>query len=56
MGNVNPLEIGVRGTPEEVREATRSRRALFFCLASGLAISVNWLFFMRCRMLRARSL
>jgi uroporphyrinogen-III decarboxylase len=23
MGNVNPLEIGVRGTPEEVREATR---------------------------------
>ena len=29
----------------EVREATRSRRALFFCLASGLAISVNWLFF-----------
>jgi chloramphenicol-sensitive protein RarD len=29
----------------EVREATRSRRALLFCLASGLAISVNWLFF-----------
>ncbi len=29
----------------EVREATRSRRALFYCLASGLAISVNWLFF-----------
>ena len=23
MGNVNPLEIGVRGTPEEVRAATR---------------------------------
>jgi uroporphyrinogen decarboxylase len=22
MGNVNPLEIGVRGTPDEVREAT----------------------------------
>ena len=22
MGNVNPLEIGVRGTPAEVREAT----------------------------------
>jgi uroporphyrinogen decarboxylase len=22
MGNVNPLEIGVRGTPEEVRAAT----------------------------------
>jgi chloramphenicol-sensitive protein RarD len=29
----------------EVREATRSRRALFYCLASGLAISVNWLVF-----------
>ena len=29
----------------EVHEATRSRRALLFCLASGLAISVNWLFF-----------
>jgi chloramphenicol-sensitive protein RarD len=29
----------------EVREATRSRRALIYCLASGLAISVNWLFF-----------
>ena len=23
MGNVNPLEVGVRGTPEEVRAATR---------------------------------
>ena len=22
MGNVNPLEVGVRGTPEEVRAAT----------------------------------
>jgi uroporphyrinogen-III decarboxylase len=22
MGNVNPLEIGVRGTPDEVRDAT----------------------------------
>lgn len=29
----------------EVREATRSRRALFYCLASGLAISVNWFCF-----------
>lgn len=29
----------------EVREATRSRRALIYCFASGLAISVNWLFF-----------
>lgn len=29
----------------EVREATRSRRALIYCFASGLAISVNWLCF-----------
>src|SRR2546423_1234905 len=29
----------------EVREATRSRRAVFYCLASGLAISVNWFCF-----------
>jgi chloramphenicol-sensitive protein RarD len=29
----------------EVREATLSRRALLYCLASGIAISVNWLFF-----------
>jgi chloramphenicol-sensitive protein RarD len=29
----------------EVREATGSRRALLYCFASGLAISVNWLFF-----------
>jgi chloramphenicol-sensitive protein RarD len=29
----------------EVREATRSRRALLYCFTSGLAISVNWLFF-----------
>jgi uncharacterized membrane protein len=29
----------------EVREATRSRRALLYCFASGLSISVNWLFF-----------
>jgi chloramphenicol-sensitive protein RarD len=29
----------------EVRQATRSRRALLYCFASGLAISVNWLFF-----------
>src|SRR2546423_2343080 len=29
----------------EVREATRSRRALLYCLASGLAISVNWFCF-----------
>jgi chloramphenicol-sensitive protein RarD len=29
----------------EVHDATRSRRALLFCFASGLAISVNWLVF-----------
>lgn len=29
----------------EVHEATRSRRTLLYCFASGLAISVNWLFF-----------
>ena len=29
----------------EVRQATRSRRALLYCFASGLAISVNWLVF-----------
>src|SRR5437762_9936561 len=29
----------------EVHEATRSRRAVLYCLASGLAISVNWFCF-----------
>ena len=29
----------------EVRDATRSRRALLYCFASGIAISVNWLAF-----------
>src|SRR5437763_6143627 len=29
----------------EVRDATRSRRALLYCFGSCLAISVNWLFF-----------
>jgi chloramphenicol-sensitive protein RarD len=29
----------------EVRQATHSRRALLYCFASGLAISINWLFF-----------
>jgi chloramphenicol-sensitive protein RarD len=29
----------------EVREATRSRPAVLYCFASGVAISVNWLFF-----------
>jgi chloramphenicol-sensitive protein RarD len=34
-----------QGRWREVRDATRSRRALLYCFASGLAISVNWLFF-----------
>jgi chloramphenicol-sensitive protein RarD len=29
----------------EVRDATRSRRALLYCFFSGIAISVNWLVF-----------
>jgi chloramphenicol-sensitive protein RarD len=29
----------------EVREAIRSRRALLYCIASGLAVSVNWFCF-----------
>jgi chloramphenicol-sensitive protein RarD len=29
----------------EVRESMRSRRALLYCFASGIAISVNWLVF-----------
>src|SRR5947209_15323136 len=29
----------------EVRDAARSRRALIYCLGSGVAISVNWFFF-----------
>jgi len=29
----------------EVREATRSRRAILYCVASGIAISVNWFCF-----------
>jgi chloramphenicol-sensitive protein RarD len=34
-----------QGRWPEVRDATSSRRALRYCFASGLAISVNWLFF-----------
>jgi chloramphenicol-sensitive protein RarD len=34
-----------QGRWPEVREAIRSRRALLYCLASGLAISVNWFCF-----------
>jgi chloramphenicol-sensitive protein RarD len=29
----------------ELRAAARSRRTLLYCLASGLALSINWLFF-----------
>lgn len=29
----------------ELRDAIRSRRALFYCIASGLAVSVNWFCF-----------
>src|SRR3954468_24071857 len=29
----------------ELREAARSRRALLYCFASGLSISLNWLVF-----------
>jgi chloramphenicol-sensitive protein RarD len=29
----------------ELREGARSRRTLLYCLASGLALSINWLFF-----------
>ncbi len=34
-----------QGRWPEVRDAMRSRRALLYCLASGLAISLNWLTF-----------
>ena len=44
MGNVNPLEIAVRGTPDEVREATlevleggRAAKASFFRSAAASA-------------------
>jgi chloramphenicol-sensitive protein RarD len=29
----------------ELRDAARSRRTVLYCLASGLALSINWLFF-----------
>ena len=34
-----------QGRWPELREAARSRRTLLYCLASGLALSTNWLFF-----------
>ena len=39
------LLLSWQGRWPELREATRSRRALMFCFASGIAISVNWLVF-----------
>jgi chloramphenicol-sensitive protein RarD len=34
-----------QGRWRELREAARSRRALLYCLASGLSLSINWFFF-----------
>lgn len=34
-----------QGRWPELREAARSRRTLLYCFASGLALSINWLFF-----------
>jgi chloramphenicol-sensitive protein RarD len=34
-----------QGRWTELREAARSRRALLYCLASGLSLSINWFFF-----------
>ena len=34
-----------QGRWPELRDATRSRRAVMYCFASGIAISVNWLVF-----------
>lgn len=34
-----------QGRWPELREAARSRRALLYCLASGLSLSINWFFF-----------
>ncbi|HYJ04397.1 MAG TPA: EamA family transporter RarD [Chthoniobacterales bacterium] len=39
------LLLSWQGRWPEVREATRSRRALLYCFFSGIAISVNWLVF-----------
>jgi uroporphyrinogen decarboxylase len=39
MGNVNPLEIGVRGTPEEVKEATHE--VLEASGGEGIVLSVG---------------
>lgn len=39
------LLLSWQGRWPEVRQALRSRRALFYCLASGTAVSLNWLMF-----------
>jgi uroporphyrinogen decarboxylase len=41
MGNVNPLEVGVRGTPDEVREATLEVLEKAGKSGTGLILSVG---------------
>lgn len=41
MGNVNPLEIGVRGTPDEVKEATLDVLEGGFSDGKGMILSVG---------------
>jgi uroporphyrinogen decarboxylase len=41
MGNVNPLEIAVRGTPAEVREATLDVLEGGFSDGGGMILSVG---------------
>jgi uroporphyrinogen decarboxylase len=41
MGNVNPLEVGVRGTPDEVREATLDVLEKAGTTGTGLILSVG---------------
>src|SRR3954465_7244236 len=41
MGNVNPLEVGVRGTPEEVKEATLDVLEGGFSDGKGMILSVG---------------
>ncbi|MEA2711532.1 MAG: hypothetical protein QOF78_4133 [Phycisphaerales bacterium] len=41
MGNVNPLEVGVRGTPEEVKEATHDALEHGAADGKGMILSVG---------------
>ena len=41
MGNVNPLEVGVRGTVDEVKEATHEVLEAGFADGKGLILSVG---------------